>query len=65
MDFGANKLKGLSTIFHHKKWVFAYVIAGLSFWQFDQAGAVQIISILIPVTIGASSFDKSEWRKSD
>ena len=56
-------MKGLSTILEHKKWVFAYLITGLVFWQLDQAGIVQILSILIPVTIGASSFDKSGWRK--
>lgn len=56
-------MKGILSIFDHKKWIFSYVIVGLSFWQLEPTGIVQIISILIPVTLGASSFEKSKMIK--
>lgn len=56
-------MKGIFSVFDHKKWVFSYVVMGLSFWHLDSADTVSVLIILIPLVIGASSFEKSQWRK--
>lgn len=58
-------MKGLSTILHHKKWCFAYLVTGLSFWRLESTDIAQIMVFLIPFVLGASSFDKSTWKKSE
>jgi len=58
-------MKGLSSIFQHKKWCFAYMVTGLSFWQLDSSDISMVLAVLIPVTLGASSFDKSTFRSPD
>jgi len=58
-------MKGIFTIFQHKKWVFAYVVTGLTFFKLDGSEVVAIMAVLIPLVLGASSFDKSVWRKDD
>ena len=60
---GVFDLKGLTTVFDHKKWVFAYFVTALSFMHLEGPEIMAIMLALIPVTIGASSFDKSQWRK--
>lgn len=63
-------MKGITTVLDHKKWVFCYVILAILVWL------VRITAItggefmmgllaLIPVTVGASSFEKSVWRTHD
>lgn len=56
-------MNGIFTILDHKKWVFAYFISGMSFWRLDGSEIMAVLIALIPVTLGASSFDKSVWRK--
>lgn len=56
---------GIRTVFDHKKWVFCYVIVALSFWQLDSSDIMAILIVLIPLVVGASSFDKSKWNKKN
>lgn len=58
-------MKGITTVLHHKKWVFAYVVTGLVFWRLSGSDVVAVMAVLIPLVLGASSFDKSVWRKDD
>ena len=58
-------MKGITSIFDHKKWVFAYVVLGLGFWQLEGAQLAALLGILIPCVIGASSFDKSPYNAQD
>jgi hypothetical protein len=58
-------MNGLRTVLDHKKWTFAYFVTGLSFWRLDGPEIMAIMIALIPVTLGASSFDKSVWRKNE
>ncbi len=56
-------MNGITTILDHKKWVFAYIVLGLSFWKLEGAQLAALLGILLPCVIGASSFDKSKWKK--
>ena len=63
-------MKGLTTVFDHKKWMFAYIVLALMTYllvhdHLDGAQYMMGLLALIPVTIGASSFDKSVWRKDN
>lgn len=57
-------------MFNNKKWVFAYFIVILITWLL-KTGSISggdfalILVPLIPMVIGANSFDKSQWRKDD
>ena len=61
---------GITTVFAHKKWVFAYVVL-LVVRDLALAEAIGgsdvalILGSLLTFTLGASSFDKSVWRKDD
>jgi len=63
-------VKGITSIFQHKKWVFAYVTLIILYDllvnnHIDGAQFMMGLIALIPVTIGASSFDKSKWRDNE
>jgi len=60
-------LAGVSTVFQHKKWIFGYVVIGLSHYalmcdKLDGATFGLIIATLAPSLMAASSFDKSKYR---
>lgn len=63
----SKKFNGLTTVFAHKKWVFAYVVLFVTY-ELAMAKVIGgsdvalIIGGLVTVTLGASSFDKSKWR---
>jgi len=58
--------KGVYSVFANKKWVFAYIITFLAFKFLESSDIMAVLAVLIPVTLGASSFDKSKFRhKSD
>lgn len=62
-----DKLRGLTTVLQHKKWVFAYVVL-FAIYKMAMAKVVGgsdialMVGGLVTVTLGASSFDKSVWR---
>ena len=58
-------MNGILTILDHKKWVFAYAVTGLTFLRLEGSEIVAVMAVLIPLVLGASSFDKSVWRKDD
>ncbi len=58
-------MNGITTILDHKKWVFAYIVLGLSFWRLDSGDVMAVIILIIPAVLSASSFDKSKWKKDD
>ena len=63
-------LRGIFTVLDHKKWVFTYVITAALIWlsyesKIDSSTFQALMIVLIPSVIGASSFDKSQWRKHD
>ena len=60
-------MRGITTIFSQKKWVFAYACAAvliILLKQGDLTGAEFMLGFmaLVPVTLGVNSFDKSQWR---
>ena len=61
---------GISTVFGHKKWMFCYIVFFTITWLLtkdliDSSQYMACLLALIPLTLGASSFDKSVWRKSE
>ena len=55
-------LRGISTIFSEKKWVFAYTVLFISWHEFDQAGFIQVLVILCPSVFALAAADKYTKR---
>lgn len=60
-------MKGITTIKDHKKWVFTYIVLAVLIWLvktsvIDGSQFMMGMLALIPMVIGANSFDKSVWR---
>jgi len=53
---------GITTIFNEKKWVFSYIVMFSSYIRFDDAGYMQILSILIPSVFALAAADKYTKR---
>lgn len=51
-------MKGITTIFAEKKWVFSYIVLTLSYFRFDDPGLIQILVILIPSVFALAAADK-------
>lgn len=58
-------MKGITTILSKKKWVFCYLITGLSFWRLDSSDIAQVMMFMIPFVIGADAFDKTKYAETD
>jgi len=50
--------KGITTIFSEKKWVFAYIVLGLSLYRLDNAQFVQVLVILAPSVFALAGVSK-------
>ncbi len=49
---------GITTIVAEKKWVFAYVILGITFYRCTDAQFMQILTVLVPSVFALAGVDK-------
>ena len=63
-------MKGITTVFEHKKWCFLWAVLIMSFTammsgKLDGVYFAGIISSLGTIVVAMSAAEKSKWRKED